>query len=94
MGAEIVQRFLGPRAVGELGDERARSAATILVVLAELAQRAQVEEPRLGLARRAVEVRPDAVARRGVALEEEVALGDAQIDELPVVAAHLRAAAS
>ena len=88
MGAEVVQGLLGPRAVGELGDERARQRDG-LIVLAELAQRAQVEETRLGLAGGLFEIRLHAVARRSVALQEEVALGNAQVGELPVVAGHL-----
>ena len=57
-----------------------------LVVSAELAQRAQIEEARFGLARRRAR---DRAARRRAprrSASGKVALGDAQIDELAIVA--------
>src|SRR5205085_9802933 len=52
------------------------------------AQRRQVEEARLGLARRLVEVRAELVARLGVALEKAVALREPQVGDLAIVTAH------
>ena len=55
-------------------------------MVAELARGDGVEEERLALPRRLVDVRLDAVARRAGALQEIVALGEAQVDELSFVA--------
>ena len=87
--AEVVERLVGPGAVRELRDERARQRDRLLVI-AQAAKRAQIEELRFGLARRAFEIRPHAVARGGVTFEEVVALGDAEIDDLAIVAADCR----
>ena len=54
---------------------------------AELPQRRQEEEPRLGLARRPLQVRTRALTRGVVAPEIEIAFRDPQIDQLLVVAA-------
>ena len=57
-----------------------------LVVLPQLAHRAQVEELRLGAPRRLARPRLERLARRREALEVEVAFREPQRDELRVVA--------
>ena len=85
--AEIVERFFRPGICREIGDERAR-LRDVLVVLAELAQRGEMEEPRFRLARRASRDTGSTPSRAAsIALQIEVALGDAQIGELAIVAA-------
>ena len=84
MRAEIVQRFLGPRAVRKVGDQRGGQRDELRVI-AELAEAAEIEEPRFGLAGGPFQVRHHPVARRRVALQLEIALRDAEIDELLVV---------
>ena len=49
MRTEIVERLLGPGAAGELGDERGRLRHELIVV-AQLAECAQIKEAGLGLA--------------------------------------------
>ncbi len=87
--AEVVQRFAGPTAVGK-GGQQGPGQGEGLVLQSETPQRAQIEEPRFRLPRRLFEIGLHAVARRGVALEEVVAFGDAQVDDLSIVARHLR----
>jgi hypothetical protein len=86
--AEVVQRIRRPAAVRKVRQDGARERDD-LILQAQAAQRAEIEEPRFGLARRLVEIRLHAVARRGVALEEIVALRDPQVDHFPIVAGHL-----
>ena len=88
MGPEIVQRLVGPRAVGKIGNECARQRHRLIGV-PKAAERIQIEEPRFGLARRLLEIRADLVACHGKALEEAVAFREAQIDDLAIVAGHL-----
>ena len=84
VGREVVQRFLGPALLRELGDD-APDDAEVFVVAAEVARRDRVEEERFALARALVEIRPDPVAGVARALQEVVALGEAQLDDLAVV---------
>ena len=89
VGAEIVERLLGPRAVGIIAGERVRLCEE-LVGAAEAPERAQREEARLRLTGAAIEPRPDTVERRLVPLQEEIGFGDAQIRQLAIVARRFR----
>jgi hypothetical protein len=82
---EIVERVLAPRAVGEIGDQLPRPRL-VLAVAPESAQRRQVEVPRLGPARRFVEIRRQPVDRRAILLLEVVALGQAEVDQFARIA--------
>ena len=53
---------------------------------AELAKREGVKEQRFGLARRAIDIRAQAVARVAGTLQEIVAFGEPQVDQLSIVA--------
>ena len=85
MRREVVQRFFRPALRRELVDQPADDAE-VFVVVAELARRDGVEEERFALARGLLDVRLDAVARVARPLQEVVALGEPQLDELAVVA--------
>ena len=63
MRSQVVERLLGPRVGREIADERLRQR-DVLIVIPQLAQGAQVEEPRLAAARCLVEVGLQGVARR------------------------------
>ena len=78
MRGEVVQRLFGPALRRELADQPPDDAQ-ILGVVAELAARDRVEKERLALARRLLDVRPDAVARVARPLQEVVALGEPQL---------------
>src|SRR5207248_2830508 len=69
-------------------DERSRES-DIRIRLAERARRAEMEEARLRLAGRVRLIRPKGVARRPIAVQEVVALRDAERDELLLVARRL-----
>ncbi len=86
---EVVQRLVGPRAVREIRDERSRQPDS-LIRIPKPAQSAEIEEPRFRATRRLIEIRPRAVAGRGVLLQEVIAFGYSQIDDLAIVTADLR----
>ena len=86
-------RLLSASSDHELSGKSSTSATRardVLVVLPELAQRAEMEEPRLGQPRGLLEVGRQRVACLGVALQIEIRLGDPEIGKLPIVAAHVR----
>ena len=82
---QVVQRFFSPALVGELGDDAAHRS-DVLGVIAELARRDRVEEERFAATRAFLGVGTHAVARAARALHEVVALGQAQVDQLAIVA--------
>src|SRR4030095_11254657 len=82
--AEIVQRLFGPRAVGKIGHQLTGERYE-LVRSAELAHRAEIEEPRFGSPRRGIEIWLQPVAGRGVPLEEVLAFRNPQVDQFAVV---------
>ncbi len=85
MGAEVVEGLLRPGVAREIAQEPAR-LGDVLVVVAELAQRRQIKEPGLRLARGALQIGPRALTRAVVAPQVEIAFRHSQIDELPIVA--------
>jgi hypothetical protein len=86
VGRQGVQRLFCPRLRRELIDDAAREA-DVLGPRAEVALRKGEEVKRLALTRRFVEIRPQRVAGDARALEEVVALGKSEVDELAVVVA-------
>ena len=89
MRRQIVQRFLRPRAVWEVGNERAHER-DVLRVVPELADGAQIEVPGFGDARSFLKVRTHAVTRRRVIAEAVIGLGDAQVGNFPGITAERR----
>ena len=84
MRREVVQRFFRPALGRELVDQLADDAE-VFGLVAELAGRDGVEEQRFALSRRLLDVRLDAVARVARPLQEVVALGEPQLDNLAIV---------
>ena len=85
MGGEVVQRLFSP-ALGRKLVDQARADGQVFIVVAEVAVRDRIEEQCLPLPRCLVVIGPDAFARRPRLLLEVIALGEAQLNELLIVA--------
>ena len=80
MGGQVVQRLLGPRVFGKVGDEPL-GQPLVLGMLAQLAYRGEMEEAGLGAAARAIGPGLHRRARVVVTLEVVVGLGHPQSDQ-------------
>ena len=84
VAGQVVEHFLGPRAVGKRRDELVREPH-VVVAIAQLANRRQIEESRFGHARAIFQIRRERVRSRAMTTQVVIALGEPEPHELAVV---------